>query len=321
MKRFVLMGATAALLVAGGVVVAQEGIGRNDADGNYRPLGENLRVIGGFDFAESCSYDTSRDLIVVPNMGNRMRDGFHNDGWVSLINHDGTVNTLQWLTTNEDTGAFVNDPFGSDIVNGVLYLADRTGGTGDDDPSVAVVTMWDMATGEMMGFVSVPESTGFNDIAVTEDGTIYASDTGANRLFQVNPDGTWSILVDDAGENNREGEIFQLPNGVAIDGDGNIVVVNIFSDNVHTFTPAGELIKTTHTVDGGDDGIVIMADGTQYVSSVRFGSVSRISPDGTAELIAVGMPGGASMCYDPIANQLVVPMNNANALVFVPLGM
>lgn len=321
MKRFILLGAAAALVVSGGVVLAQEGIGRNDPDGNYRPLQEGLKVFGGFDFAESCSYDPSRDLIVVPNMGNRINDGFHNDGWVSLVNHDGSVHTLQWLTSNEETGAYVNDPFGSDIVNGVLYLADRVGGTAEDDPQVATVTMWDMATGEWIGDVQVPESTGFNDIAVTADGIIYASDTGANRLFQVNPDGTWSILVDDNGENNREGEIFQLPNGVAIDGDGNIVVANIFSSNLHTFSPDGELLKTENTVDGGDDGLVIMEDGTKYVSSVRFGSISRIGADGTAELIAVGMPGGASMCYDPTANQLVVPMNNANALVLVPLGM
>ncbi len=318
MKKRVVLGAAAAIVASTGFVVAQ-GIGQNDPDGNYRPLQEGLAIIGGFDFAESCSYDPSRDLIVVPNMGNRMNQGFHNDGWVSLINHDGTINTLRWLVSDEETGAYVNDPFGSDIVNGVLYLADRVGGTSDDDPSIATVTMWDVETGAWIGDVQVPDSTGFNDIAVTADGVIYASDSGANRLFQVNPDGTWSILVDDNGENNQQGETFQLPNGVAIDGDGNIVVVNIFSSNVHTFTPAGELIKTENSVDGGDDGLVIMEDGTKYVSSVRFGSVSRIAPDGTAELIAVGMPGGASMCFDPTANQLVVPMNNNNALVFVPL--
>jgi sugar lactone lactonase YvrE len=321
MKKSLALGVAAALLATTGIVAAQEGIGRNDPDGNYRPLDEGLTVFGGFDFAESCSYDPSRDLIVVPNMGNRINDGFHNDGWVSLVNHDGSVHTLQWIASNEDTGAFVNDPFGSDIVGGVLYLADRTGGTAEDDPQVAVVTMWDMATGGWIGMHSVPESTGFNDIEVMEDGTIYASDTGANRIFKVNPDGTSEIFIDDNGENNREGEIFQLPNGVAFDGDGNIVVANIFSDNLHTFSPDGELLKTEHTVDGGDDGLVIMEDGTKYISSVRFGSITRIAPDGTAELIAVGMPGGASMCYDPTAHQLVVPMNNANALVLVPLGM
>lgn len=318
MKTIVLWGAAMALVVSGGIVIAQEGIGRNDPDGNFRPLTEGLKVIGGFDFAESCSYDPSRDVIVAPNMGNRTRDGFFNDGWVSLINHDGSVHTLQWITSDEETGAYVNDPFGSDIVNGVLYMADRLESEGNES-RVASITMWDMETGAWIGQHVVPESGGFNDIEVAEDGTIYASQTGSNddpdswQIWKITADGEASIIV--------QGEPLARPNGVAIDGDGNIVVVNINSNDVFTFTPDGELLKTENTVDGGDDGIVIMDDGTKYVSSVRYGSISRISPDGEVELIAVGMPGGASMCYDPTANQLVVPMNNANALVFVPLGM
>ena len=314
-----MIGAAAALLVTGGVVVAQEGIGRNDADGNYRTLSEGLKVFGGFDFAGSCAYDPGRDLLVVPSMGNRTRDGFVNDGWISLVNHDASVHTLQWLTNNEETGAFINDPFGVDIVDGVLYVNDRTSNGTEDDPLVAAVTMWDVATGEWMGYLSVSGSTGFNDLAVTADGTIYASESTdpfglrQGRVFQVNSDGTWSVFA--------EGDILSRPNGVAIDNDGNIVVVNIDSSDVLTFSPAGEVLMTEHTVDGGDDGIVIMADGTKYVSSVRYGSVSMIPPGGAAELIAVGMPAGASMCYDPTAHQLVVPMNNANALVLVPLGM
>lgn len=314
MRRIVIAGAAAALLATGGVVVAQEGIGRNDPDGNYRTLTEGLKVFGGFDFAEACAYDPGRDLIVVPNMGNRTNDGFVNDGWFSLINHDGSVNTLQWLVSNEETGAFINDPFGVDIVDGVLYVNDRSGSGTEGDPLVAAITMWDVATGNWIGYHSIPDSTGFNDLAVTADGTIYASESSdPGRLFQVNPDGSWSVFV--------EGDVLSRPNGVAIDNDGNIVVVSIGSTDVLTFNPAGELLMTEHTVDGGDDGIVIMEDGTKYVSSVRFGSISRIPPGGEAELIAVGMPGGASMCYDPTAHQLVVPMNNANSLVFVPLGM
>jgi hypothetical protein len=252
-------------------------------------------------------------------MGNRTRDGFFNDGWVSLINHDGSVNTLRWLATNEDTGAFVNDPFGSDLEAGILYLADRRGGTGDDDPLVAVVTMWDVATGEWLGMHSVPESTGFNGIEVAADGTIYASVTGSNdapdtwQIWKITPDGVASIFV--------QGDPLSRLNGVAIDNDGNIVVVNINGSDVLTVSPDGELLMTENTVDGGEDGIVIMEDGTKYVISVRYGSSSMIPPGGPAELIAVGMPGGASMCYDPDAHQLVVPMNNANALVLVPLGM
>jgi hypothetical protein len=53
MRRFALLGAAAAIALTG-TAMAQEGIGRNDADGNYRPLSEGLKVVGGFDFSESC---------------------------------------------------------------------------------------------------------------------------------------------------------------------------------------------------------------------------------------------------------------------------
>ena len=60
-------------------------------------------------------------------------------------------------------------------------------------------------------------------------------------------------------------------------------------------------------------------DGTKYVSSVRFGSVSKIEPGQEAEVIATGIPSAASMCYDSVQNQLVIPMNPNNALAFVTL--
>jgi hypothetical protein len=72
-------------------------------------------------------------------------------------------------------------------------------------------------------------------------------------------------------------------------------------------------------VQAGNDGLVIMSDGTKYVSSVLNGGVSRIRPGKPAELIARNIPNAASMCYDAGANQLVIPMNPNNGLAFVPL--
>ena len=66
-------------------------------------------------------------------------------------------------------------------------------------------------------------------------------------------------------------------------------------------------------------GLVILTDGTKYVSSVRYGSVSRIRPGGKAEVIASGIPTAASMGYDSKRRQLLIPMNNHNALAFLPL--
>ena len=96
-------------------------------------------------------------------------------------------------------------------------------------------------------------------------------------------------------------------------------MVNIADNAVVTYNPAGEVVLTERAAEGGNDGVVIMADGTKYVSSVRFGSVSRIRPGQEAEVIASGIPSAASMCYDSVQNQLVIPMNQNNALAFIPL--
>jgi hypothetical protein len=89
---------------------------------------------------------------------------------------------------------------------------------------------------------------------------------------------------------------------------------------VLTFDKTGKLLKTEHAKEAGNDGLVVLRDGTKYVSSVRFGSVSRIRPGKEAEVIAEGIPSPASMCYDSKQNQLVIPLNNNNALAFIPLG-
>jgi sugar lactone lactonase YvrE len=178
-----------------------------------------------------------------------------------------------------------------------------------------------MKTGAPAGEVRVDKSTGFNDIEVAEDGTIYGTQTGSGgqtpdptswQLWKVTPAGSASILV--------QGAPLRQPNGVAFDPQGNVVVVNIGNNQVLTFSPTGQLLRTEQAAQSGNDGLVIMADGTKYVSSVVNGGVSRIRPGAQAELIAQNIPNAASMCYDAGANQLVIPMNANNALAFVPLN-
>ena len=214
----------------------------------------------------------------------------------------------------------LNEPFGSDIVNGILYVADLDGGTGPSDPSVATIRRFEMKTGAPAGETRVEKSTGFNDIAVTSDGTIYATQTGA---FGDNPDPAtwqvWKISANGTASIFVQGAPLRQPNGIALDAQGNIVVVNVGNADVLTFTPDAKLLRTETSAQAGNDGLVIMKDGTKYVSSVVNGGVSRIRSKQTAELIAHNIPNAASMCYDPAANQLVIPLNANNALAFIPL--
>jgi hypothetical protein len=284
-------------------------------EGKHSPMSRNVKVYGAVVSAESCTYDSTRKLIMVVNRGAAQNEA-PNDGFVSLLNSDGSVHTARWIGVNRN-GLVLNQPFGSDIRAGKLYLADSDGGTADGAPRVSVVRMFDVATGAPSGEIKVPGSQWFNDIAVARDGTIYATQTGSPegqtpmRVYKVSPDGMAKVLID--------GGPLSLPNGIAIDNNGNLVVVNLGSTAILTFSPSGALIKTEQAAQSGNDGLVIMRDGTKYISSVRLGGVQRIRPGRPAELIATGIPNAASMCFDAGANQLVIPMNPNNAVAFVKL--
>lgn len=342
MKRVTILAGAAALFisVAAGPALAQQGPGAQPypvgnplglpinpaADGAFEAMSANVKVYGAIYSAESCSYDAERDVIVVPNRG-VPQNVQANNAWVSFINHDGSVHTARWIgVQNPGDRAdltpplVLNEPYGSDIARGMLYVADRDGGTSANEPSVAVIRWFDMQTGAPGGEIRVEGSPWLNDIEVAEDGTIYATQSGD---FSENPDPStwqvWKITPDGKASIFVQGAPLYQPNGVAFDPEGNIVVVNIGNDEVVTFSPDGELVKTENAAQPGNDGLVIMPDGTKYVSSVRHGGVSRMRPGESAELIAENIPSAASMCYDAGANQLVIPMNPNNGLAFVPL--
>ena len=293
------------------------------ATGTFEPMSTNVKVYGAIYSAESCSYDAERGVIVVPNRG--VPQGVQgNNAWVSLINHDGTVHTARWIGVQNPaeragltTPLVLNEPYGSDINNGMLHVADRDGGTSAADPSIAVIRKFNMRTGVPAGEIRVERVAWFNDIEVADDGTIYGTVTGDATnpaTWQV-----WKIAADGTAAVFAQGAPLNRPNGIAFDPQGSIVVVNIGTSDVLTFSPGGQLLRTETAAQPGNDGLVIMPDGTKYVSSVINGGVSRIRAGQPAELIARNIPSAASMCYDAGANQLVIPMNANNALAFIPL--
>jgi hypothetical protein len=278
---------------------AGEPLGTINEAGVRTQMTSNVKVYGSFHFAESCTYDPERNLIVVMNAGNPQKLQ-ENDGYVSLINPDGSVHTSKWIGATRD-GLTLNHPLGSAIQGRTLYAAD-----------IDVVRTFDLNTGKPGRAYPIKGATILNGIGVAKDGTIYVSNTR-------NPECIYKVTADGAVSTFADGKPLDQPNGVAIDNDGNIVSVNIGDKAVLTFSPQGKLIRTEYAAESGNDGIVILKDGTKYVSSVRFGSVSRIRPGEKAKIIAAGIPSAASMGYDPRQHQLIIPMNPNNALAFIKL--
>ena len=325
MKRFIATALTAAVFSAGSALAQQTPAPQAPqpfavgpplgvtTDGKTTPISSNVKVFGSVVSAESCVYDANRKLIMTINRGAGQKE-VPNDAWVSLHNSDGSVNTPRWIGATRNGGLVLNQPFGSAVQNGKLYIADSDGDTADGAKRVSVVRMFDMTTGAPAGQHVTPDSPWLNGLAVAKDGTIYGSQTvavdgGKEKIFKITADGKSSVFL--------EGAPLSRPNGVAIDNDGNIVVVNMGDTAVMTFSPAGKLLKTEQSAQAGSDGIVVLADGTKIVNSVTLGGVSVIKPGKPAELVATGIPGAASACYDTGAKQLVIPMNANNALGFL----
>ncbi len=288
-----------ATLVSAQEFEAGQPLGAVNEAGVHVPMSSNVKVYGSFHFSESCTFDPQRNLILAMNTGAR-GDGTENDGFVSLINPDGSVHTAKWIGVNRN-GLELHHPLGSAIADGVLYTVD-----------VGYLRSFDLESGRPLNSIEVPGSTILNGIAVDSEGTAYISNTrNPESIYKVTAAGEVSVFAD--------GAPLAAPNGVAMDPDGNIVVVNITDNAVITYSPDGDVVRIENAVEGGNDGVVVLPDGTKYVSSVRFGSVSRIRPGEEAEIIASGIPSAASMCYDSVQNQLVIPLNPNYALAFVPL--
>lgn len=276
-----------------------EPLGSVNESGQKMVMSDNVKVFGSFHFTESCTFDPNKNLILAMNAGNRSEDSAP-DGFVSLINPDGSVHTAKWIGSTRD-GLELENPLGSAVQGNVLYTVDE-----------GYLRSFDLANGQPLQSVAVSGSTILNGIAVSNDGTAYISNSRDPELiYKVTADGASSVFA--------EGGDINAPNGVAIDQDGNVVVINIGNNAVITYNLDGEVVRTEHAAEAGNDGVVVTADGAKYVSSVRFGSVSRIRPGQEAEVIATGIPSAASMCYDSVQHQLVIPLNPNNALAFIKL--
>lgn len=300
------------------------------AAGAFAPATRNVRVFGALYSVESCVYDPGRGVIVAPSRGvpQAVRT---NDAWIAFINHDGSVHTPRWVgiqnpgPERDDMSPplVFNEPLGSFLHKGVLYYSDRDGGTADPArpgqtiPTVAVIRTFDLATGKPLKSYPVTGSTGFNDLAVAADGTIYGTNSGsADRPESW---AVWKILPDGKASVFAQGAPMNIPNGIEVDAAGNVVVVNIGTADVVTYSPDGRVVRTEQASQSGNDGLVVMPDGVKFVSSVRLGGVSMMVPGKPSKLIAQNIPTPASMCYDSGANQLVIPLNNNNGLAFIPL--
>lgn len=201
-----------------------------------------------FKVPESVFYDAERDVIYVSNIDGKPTD-MDGNGFISKVNTQGEVIKLKWVEG-------LNAPKGMGTFNGKLYVTD-----------INAVVEIDIAEGKVLNRYTVEGAKFMNDIAITDDGTLYATDMQTNKIHKLE-DGKIALWL--------ENEKLKSPNGLLILGDKLVVgckevlSIDLADKSISVKVPEMEL---------GVDGIVMDKSGN-LVFSYWQGNVFIYTPEG-----------------------------------------
>jgi hypothetical protein len=140
-------------------------------------------------------------------------------------------------------------------------------------------------------------------VAVDGEGSIIIADYGNNRVRKLTPDGIVSTLAGSGSEGFADGAgtaaQFSHPIGVAVDGEGNIIITDFFNHRVRKITPDGTVSTLAGSgsegfADGagaaaqfnGPWGVAVDGEGSIIIADRGNERVRKITPDGTVSTLA-----------------------------------
>ena len=230
-----------------------------------------------FTGSESTLYDPSADVIYVSN-GNTKAGEKDNDGFISVVNTDGTVRDLKWVEGN------LHAPKGMALLNAKLYVTD-----------IDEIKIIDIASASIEKTIAVDSAVFLNDVA-TDGQLVYFSDSRTGTIYALKADGSYeAISTVNTGVNGLECHDGHL---YALDGEG---LKKFSSDGNYT----QETINSEVT---GGDGLVILNDST-FVASRWHGEIFFIRGNETTVLLDTQSEKSntADICFVPGKNLVVVP--------------
>ena len=120
-------------------------------------------------------------------------------------------------------------------------------------------------------------------ISIDDEGRVYVSDWGNNRIQVFDTDGNFLMAW---GERGSEPGQLMTPTGLTVDGSGNIWVVDRGNSRVQSFTSDGELLSTWGSEGSGDGrfltptSIAMDTEGFVYVSEAQGTRVQILTAEG-----------------------------------------
>jgi gluconolactonase len=197
--------------------------------------------------------------------GNIYAVNFRTEGTIGIVTPEGKGDVYVTLPRGSDGNGIVFDR------KGTMYVADYTG------HNVLVI---DPATRNIRVLAHEARMAQPNDLAISPDGTIWASDpnwkAGTGRVWRVDPDGRIALAADKQGTSN----------GIEVSPGGKTLYVNESDQkNILRFTIRPDKSLADRRLirkftDHGFDGMRCDVDGNLYICRYGKGTVIKMTPQG-----------------------------------------
>jgi sugar lactone lactonase YvrE len=235
--------------------------------------------------SESVIYDEANDVLYVSNI-NGVPDAKDGNGFISIVSLAGKITNLNWVTG-------LDAPKGLGIYTGKLYVAD-----------IDRVHEIEIASGKVLNSFNADGAKFLNDIAVSSNGKVYVSDTGAGEVL-VLENGVFSKLL-----TGLDG-----PNGLFVEGDA-LLVALWNSKTLNWVDLASKQLTMKADSLENPDGIEAIGNGAHLVSSWN-GLVNYLDKDWNARIILdtqSSKRGAADIEYIQSKKLLLVPTFYKNSV-------
>lgn len=227
------------------------------------------------------------NTLLVSNVCDFRKQG---NGFLSLLSADGDV--IDWRVLEG-----LDAPLGMAMSGNRLYLIDNNH-----------LKIFSWPAYEPLSSVELETSVA-NDLAVSNEGVVYVSDTAKHKVIVLQPDGTQSVLTGEAQ--------FTGANGMAIDGNylyiggKRLWRLDLQDGSVETVGP--EWLADI-------DGIEFEADGTIQITPVGGPLIRYRSKDDIEVIVGPGVS-SANHCYAPSLQLALIPTGFDNTVIAIKISV